>query len=182
MEKKYLDQYDDGNPSTSEDELSDDQLTELVSLVGEVLFRFNKVESDLDILITQVLNNNSYQPGFTVIAELSPIFTKKVSVFKALYGAVIGWLENQELNNLFEKVVEKLYKIKDVRNDIAHANWLGASKTYEVRLRIGSDEKGPYASTKVITPSDIRARISELEDANDLMEQFEEFFSNSIML
>ncbi len=55
MDKKYLDQYDDGNPGALDDGLSDEQLTELVSLVGEVLFNFNKVESDLETPIVWVL-------------------------------------------------------------------------------------------------------------------------------
>ena len=179
MHKKYLDQYDDGNPNEDEG-LTDKQISELTALVGEIIFSFNQLESNLEALIAEAVNGRSHQPGYIVVAELTPIFTKKVSVFKAMYGTFVESLNNTELKELFPKIVGKLYKIKDVRNEVTHANWLRASQKYEVRLKISNDEKGSYAVRKIITPSDLKHRISEIDELLELIERFEELYGNGL--
>lgn len=174
-EDNYLDQYGDGNPGNDENCLTDDQLLALANLIGYTLMFFNGIESQLDKLIANIINNRSHQPGYAVIVELTPVFTKKVSIFRALYGASAEYFDNKELEELFPKVVERLYKIKDIRNEIAHANWIDANKDYEVRLRINSDEKGPYAVIKKITPHDLEQKIKELEAVSEMLGHFESF-------
>ena len=176
-EKIYLDQYDDGNPNIGivEDvSLSEDQRRELQNLIGEIIYSFNALEDDLDRYIANGLNQRSTQPGYTITAELTPVFTKKISVFKSLYGPRVEWTSNKDLNAHFQKLVKDLYKIKDVRNEVAHANWLCASDEYDVRIKIGSDEKGPYAILKKMDPDYLRDKISTMEDISGRLDEFDD--------
>lgn len=169
-EKLYLDQYDDGNPGG---DLNDEQIAELQNLIGEALFNFNSLESSLDRIIAEAVEDRIYQPGYAITSELN-VFAKKVLVFKALVGMLVHALENQELILEFESLWKSLFKLKDFRNDIAHADWLEASSEYEVRLRIGTDEKGPYAIRKKMPPAFLDEKIDEIIATIDKIETFSE--------
>lgn len=181
-EKLYLDQYDDGSPNKGLDDefvLSQEQMTELEGLVGKTLFLFNSLETALDRIIAEAVEERAYQPGYVVTSELS-IFAKKVLVFKALYGMLAHGMQDKEFIKEFELLWKLLFKLKDIRNDIAHADWLEANSKYEVRLRISTDEKGPYAIIKEMPPKFLREKISELEDAIAKVEIFSEHKDNVI--
>lgn len=169
-EKLYLDQYDDGNLAG---DLNEEQIEELQSLVGEALFNFNSLESALDRLIAEAVEERAYQPGYVITSELNA-FAKKVLVFKALCGMMVHAFENKQLMEEFESLWKLLFKLKDFRNDIAHADWLEASSEYEVRLRIGTDEKGPYAIRKKMPPAFLEEKIDELIAAFEKIETFTE--------
>jgi hypothetical protein len=182
-DKEYLDQYDDGNPDIGWDgerALTDEQIKELASLVGFVLFEFNALETNLDWIIAEAINERSHQPGYAITAEMNAVFTKKVLVFKALYGPLVKYSENEELMESFEALCKNLFKLKDVRNKVAHADWLKATNKYEVRLKIATDEGGPYAIRKIMPPEFLAAKIDELEACNENIERFSEL-SNSVL-
>ena len=123
MEKIYLERYEDGDPCsswTTPDCLNDVQVKELYTLIGQAIFMFNSVESSLDYIIADAVNVSSRVPGYVITAETS-VFTKKIALFKSLLGMAVQGYE-QNVTNLFDSVLKNLYKIKDVRNDIAHAN------------------------------------------------------------
>ena len=170
--KKYLEQYDSGDPSMGKDgALSEEQLSMLFPLIGELAVAFNYVESSLDYQIADVVNSRSRQPGYTITAELGN-FTKKILVFRALYGPAIESLQNKKLKETYEKVLEDLFKVKDVRNDVLHANWKDASSLFEVKLRLITDEKGVYSKTEKMDPDFLRGKIGLL---NKLWEELELF-------
>lgn len=181
-EKLYLDQYDDGNPDKGLDDefgLNEKQIAELESLVGKTLFLFNSLETALDRIVAEAIEERAYQPGYAVTSELS-IFAKKVLVFKTLYGMLAHAMQDEQFNIEFEFLWKLLFKLKDTRNDVAHADWLGANNEYEVRLRIATDEKGPYSVRKKMPPVFLQEKISELEDAIARVEIFSEHKDNII--
>lgn len=177
--KKYLEQYDDGNPNL-DSELTDEQIEEIMPLVGNILFLFNSLETDLDRQIAETINGRSHQPGYTVTSELGAVFTKKVSVFKALYGPAVESLENESLSTEFESLWKTLYTVKDIRNEIAHADWLNGSASYEIRIKSSSDEGGPYAITRPMPPDYLKTKIENLEKATEKLEKFGEDFSEAL--
>ena len=119
--KHYLEQYDNGSPTNfTNDEITEEQLPELMELVGNIIFLFNSVEALLDQLIANIINERSHQPGYAVVSELNSVFTKKILVFKALYGPMVEYIKNDDLSKKFEALYTRLFKIKDIRNDITH--------------------------------------------------------------
>lgn len=173
-EKLYLDQYDDGNPVQG---LNEEQIIELQSLVGETLFLFNSLETHLDWIIAGVVHERTHQPGYAITSELN-VFSKKVLVFKALYGMGVDAFEVREFADEFKRLWKLLFKLKDIRNDIAHADWLEATEEYEVRLRISTDEKGPYSIRRKMPPSFLKEKIKELTDAIEKIETFSEHWDD----
>ncbi len=163
MEKIYLEQYEDGDPCSSWVEpgcLSASQIKTLCELIGRTIFLFNSVESSLDYIIADAVNGRSRVPGYAVTSETN-VFTKKIALFKSLIGmAVSGY--GQEVADLHASLVKSLYKIKDVRNDIVHANWMGADKDYRVKLRMSADEGSVYAVIEVISPDRLKSSISNM--------------------
>lgn len=183
QDKLYLDQYDDGNPDLGADDgdsLTEEQVEELQSLIGGVIFQFNALETSLDWIIAEAINDRSHQPGYAITAELSPVFTKKVLVFKALYGPLVQAMERKRLAIEFESLWKSLFKLKDIRNEVAHADWSNASKKYEVRLKITTDEGGPYALRKIMTPDFLTSKIEELENCIQQIERFAEQKDNAL--
>ncbi len=181
-QRHYLEQYDNGDPGLFvSSEIREEQLSELAPLVGETVFLFNSLESDLDRMIANMINERSHQPGYTVVSELSPVFTKKILVLKGLYGPSIQFFDDKELINMFDSLCKRLFKIKDARNEVSHANWLGATDDYEVRLRISTDEGGPYALRKKMDPDYIRRQISELQEIIKSLETFDAKMEEAIM-
>lgn len=179
-EKLYLDQYDNGNPDRGiEDELSitEDQIAELEKLVGETLFLFNSLETALDSAIAEAVHDRTHQPGYAITSELL-VFAKKVLVFKSLYGMLVHSVQNDQLTAEFESLWKQLFKLKDVRNDVAHADWLEATNEYEVRLRIATDEKGPYSIRKKMPPAYLREKIDEIKSAMTNIDIFTEHKEN----
>ncbi len=176
--KTYLEQYDDGNPI--DNLITEEQLEQLMPLVGTILAKFNALETDLDRQIAEAINGRAHQPGYTITAEMSAVFAKKVSVFKALLGIAVSSLDNDALSAEFEPLWKSLYAVKDIRNDIAHADWLNGVSDYRIRIKISSDEKGPYAITRVMTPDYLEAQIESLDKASEKLEKFEESFSNAL--
>ena len=86
--KKYLQQYESGDPCLSWVEpecLSAPQYEELCVQIGRVLFLFNSVESSLDYHIADMISDRSRIPGYVITSELNS-FAKKVAVFKTLIG------------------------------------------------------------------------------------------------
>lgn len=176
-DRRYLDQYDSGDPintselSVDESRLSKKQRSELFPLIGEIIVSFNNVESSLDYLIADAINMRSRQPGYTIAAEV-PVFTKKINLYRALYGPSVEKSGMKEFHGLYASVVRQLFQIKDVRNDVVHANWDDALCTYEVKLRLATDEKGVYTQTKVMTPAFLREKIESLNALWGDMERF----------
>lgn len=180
-EKHYLEQYDNGDPEVrvSEDgvdefELTEDQEDELKQLIGEAVFSFNELESDLDRVIAEIINDRTHQPGYTITAEIGTVFTKKVLVFKSLYGQMAEVFDSEEFKQEFDTLVKLLFSLKDVRNEVVHANWSGASGEYYVRLRHNTDEKGPFALTKRMPPEYLVSTIERLDSAIEKLEVFDE--------
>lgn len=180
-EKRYLEQYDSGDPNfvcndaeITESVLTEEQETEVMQLIGEIIFYFNEMESDLDQTIAEVINNRSHQPGYTITAEVGSVFTKKVLIFKSLCGPMVEIFENDELKTEFEALLTLLFKLKDVRNDVVHANWSAASEEYVVRLRHKTDERGPYALVRAMPPEYLSEIIGNLLKAIESIEVFSE--------
>ena len=173
MERVYLEQYEDGDPCSSWSSpscLSEEQAEELCVLIGQAIFMFNSLESSLDYVIADAVNSRSRVPGYAVTAETS-VFTKKIALFKSLLGiAVVGFTE--EVVELHTSIVKDLYKIKDVRNDIAHANWMSSDENYRVKLRLNTDEEGVYAVIKELSPEVLRASIADMQKVLEELEVF----------
>jgi hypothetical protein len=171
MEKIYLDQYGSGDPGSGwsePDSLSEEQALELYSLIGKAIFMFNSVESSLDYIIADALNGRSRIPGYIVTAETN-VFTKKVALFKCLLGIYVkGYSE--EVSILHTSLVKELYKIKDVRNDIAHANWMASDENYRVKLRLSTDEQGVYAVIETLSPERLLASIDRMQSILENLE------------
>ncbi len=184
-EKRYLGQYDSGDPNLREtedgivtSELDAEQEDEIKHLIGEVVFSFNELESDIDRVIAEIINGRSHQPGYTITAEVGSVFTKKILVFKSLYGQMVEAFANEEFKQEFETLVTLLFTLKDVRNDVVHANWADASAEYEVRLRHNTDEKGPFALIKKMTPTYLFDAVERLDSAIEKLQTFDEHRDN----
>lgn len=180
-EKVYLDQYDNGDPKFhfengkfEESELSEDQDAEIMQIIGELVFFFNEMESDLDRLIAETVNNRSHQSGYAIVAVTGSVFVKKILMFKSLYGQMVDAFKDEEFEKEFNELITLLFKLKDVRNDVVHANWFGADGKYNVRLRIQADEKGPYAIIKKMSPEYLNEMIEKMSTAIDKIEIFDE--------
>lgn len=173
-QKKYLHQYDSGDPFDHEEgvgHISDEQLISLYPLIGELATEFNYVEASLDYLIADIVNDRSRQPGYTITAELGN-FTKKVLVFRSLYGVAVDMLGDEKLLKTYSKIIGDLFKVKDFRNDIIHANWRDANSVYEVKLRLITDEKGVYTKVEKMDPDFLKLKISQLSDLWSDLETF----------
>ena len=171
MEKIYLEQYDSGDPGSGwsePDSLSEEQTTELYSLIGKSIFMFNSVESSLDYIIADAINKRSRIPGYVVTAETN-VFTKKIALFKCLLGMYVQGYDD-EISKLHSSIVTELYKIKDVRNDIAHANWMASDENYRVKLRLSTDEKGVYAIVETLSPEHLNASIARMQSILENLE------------
>jgi hypothetical protein len=171
MEKIYLDQYGSGDPGSGwsePDSLSEEQTLELYSLIGKAIFMFNSVESSLDYIIADALNGRSRIPGYVVTAETN-VFTKKIALFKCLLGMYVqGYSE--EVSALHTSLIKELYKIKDVRNDIAHANWMASDENYRVKLRLSTDEQGVYAVVETLSPEHLTVSIDRMHSILENLE------------
>jgi hypothetical protein len=181
--KLYLEQFDDGNPDIGFDGergLTTEQRNEMEALVGKVLFNFNHLETVLDCVIAEVVNERAYGPGYTITSELNSVFAKKILVFKALYGPAVKYLENKEFSAVFNALWKRLFKLKDSRNEITHADWSNASNEYDVRLRIATDEGGPYAIRRLIKPDQLEALAKELEECAVELEGFSELADTAL--
>jgi hypothetical protein len=180
-EKRYLDQYDSGDPNfrvddhgIHESQLNDEQEIEVKHLIGEIVFSFNELESDLDRIIAEIINQRSHNPGYTITAEVGSVFTKKVLIFKSLYGQMAEAFSNDEFKQEFNDLVTLLFSLKDIRNEVVHANWSGASDKYEVRLRHNTDERGPYALVKAMPPDYLISTIERIDSAIERLAIFDE--------
>ncbi len=164
--KKYLHQYDSGDPFEHEKgvtHISEEQLNEIFPLIGRLAVQFNYVEASLDYHIADIVNPRSRQPGYTITAELGN-FTKKVLVFRSLYGTAVEALGDEELKKAYSKIIGDLFKVKDFRNDIVHANWMDANSIYQVKLRLLTDDKGVYTKVETMNPDFLRSKIDLLSD------------------
>ena len=94
---------------------------------------------------------------------------------------MVEYIKNDDLSKKFEALYTRLFKIKDIRNDITHADWMSASNTYEVRLRISTDEGGAYAIRKVMNPEFLKAQITELEAIVEAVDGFEECKDDAVV-
>ncbi|MFA5876837.1 MAG: hypothetical protein WC880_00530 [Candidatus Paceibacterota bacterium] len=177
--RKYLEQYDSGDPSEAEgDHISEEQLNTLFPLIGELAVVFNYVEASLDYQIADIVNSRSRQPGYTITAELGN-FTKKVLVFRSLYGPAVESVGSPELVKAYGKVVDDLFKVKDIRNDVVHANWMDANSSFEVKLRLMTDENGVFTKTEKMDPAFLRQKIELLNKVWEELEKFSFAWSES---
>jgi hypothetical protein len=173
MEKIYLEQYEDGDPCSSWASpacLTGEQVTELQSLIGEVIFMFNSVESSLDYTIADAVNDRSRIPGYAITAETS-VFTKKIALFKSLLGMSVQSF-NKEVIDLHNSLIKDLYKIKDIRNNVAHANWMSADSEYRVKLRLSTDEGGVFSVVETLSPEVLRLAINNIQKVLENLELF----------
>lgn len=123
--------------------------------IGEFLISFSNLESSLNILIAEIINDSSHELGYQIIKTLT--YNNKVQLSKDLYLRKINSINNEILRkkskNEFERIILYLIELGSFRNKVAHANWLTLDNDGYVRVKIEQDSGGGVEFLKVkITP------------------------------
>jgi len=154
-EKKYetLDQYDF---PYNEEEIIFKKESEYAPAIGELLIDFSNLESALNLLVAEAINNRSHSLGYQVIKSLT--YHNKTILLKSLYLPVISCIPREKLKMRHKKELDMIYRelsnLGDFRNKVVHANWVTLDKYNNVRTKITQDDTGFIQFIKIkITPN-----------------------------
>ena len=152
--KKYeiLDQYDF---PFNEEEIIFIKEAEYSSAIGEFLIYFSNLESALNLLIIEAINDRSHHLGYQIIKSLT--YSNKVKLAKDLYLPQINLIGKEKLKKKqkreFEIIFHTLLTLGEFRNKIVHANWITLDKNNNVRTKIIPNDSGMINFIKIkITP------------------------------
>lgn len=164
-EEKYekLDQYDF---SWNEDEVIFAKEAEYAKTIGSFFISFSALESSLNILVADVINNRSHDLGYHIIKSLS--YNGKIQLARDLYFQLINLIPKEKAKERrkkeFDVIFSKLLGLGQFRNKIAHANWVTLDKKSNVRTKINQDNSGAIQFVKIkITPQIISKYTAQCE-------------------
>lgn len=147
MSKELLEQYD---YALDEDETIFKNINSYSCSIGEFIISFSILESSLNLLISDAINNRGHELGYIIIKNLR--FIDKINLTKDLYTKYANFVSNNKLKIKTEKelklIITKLNEINSFRNKVAHCNWGTLNKSYHVRTKIISDNTGQIEFVK----------------------------------
>lgn len=116
---------------------------------------FSALESSLNMLVAEAINNRSHDLGYQVIKSLT--YQNKVKLAKDLYLNQLSFVSKKQLKERYKRefdiIYKKLLELGQFRNKVAHANWVTLDKNGYVRTKIDLDDSGTIQFIKVkITP------------------------------
>lgn len=160
-----LEQYDF---PWSEDEYIFANKSEYAEAIGDFLISFSNLESALNLLVVEMVNDRSHDLGYKVIKSLG--YANKINLARDLYLPTIHHIPNNKIRerrkNEFEIILKKLNQLGESRNKIAHANWVTLDKNGYVRTKIKSDETGTVQFIRIKITSSIMKKWSGQCDQN----------------
>ncbi len=128
------------------------------SLIGTFIIRWSKLEHELNVAISKVINNGDQKIGYLIIENLTAF--DKIVLFHRLYLE----LENANSKSNAIKLLSLKYKLTELnsfKNSIVHANWQTMSKKGFVRTktRRQDDEGSIEVRNVLIKPVTLRTQI-----------------------
>jgi len=148
-----LDQYD--FPWDQDETIFKDK-SKYPKAIGDFLVCFSNLESALNLLIVDIINDRAHDLGYQVIKTLT--YKAKADLANSLYLSKISCIPNSKLKNKtigeLKLIMGKVIKLNSIRNNIVHANWMTLEKNSRVRVKVTQNDSGrvEFIKTK-ITPS-----------------------------
>ncbi len=140
----------------------DDYLDEKVApLVGMTAIVFNSLESALDFILSDMIDQDNDEIGWVVIKSMS--FSQKTNLLIDLIRANDDWVvkfSKDEISNLRES----LKHAGSLRNSIIHGEWESMSKDYRVKTKINVGDDGVIFKMTEFLYEDLEGDVDFIDD------------------
>lgn len=163
-----LEQYD-----YSDGEFLDKVIGKYSPLLGLFLITFSRLESELNTVIADYINERGHETGFVIIEKITT--SNKIDLFYKLYLRFTLY-KNPIYKVKLKKIKNQLDELNTFRNALVHANWESLNKNGYVRTKIVvDDQEGGVKFRKIeVLPKTIRNKIKEAEKLIDTLFKFQE--------
>lgn len=111
---------------------------ELMPAIGEVVFWFNTLESDIDHILCHYISDRSDQMGIMVVSNM--MYATKIDLFEKFTGELLR-SKSQSIDWLL-KLMSDLRECGSLRNKVVHANWMYTDKDGYTQVKVKLGKQG----------------------------------------
>lgn len=154
------------------DELGDtdeayEYVYELLPLIGEVVFWFNTLESDLDHILCNFISDRTAQKGLFVVANMMyattiDLFERFATDFLRAAGNEPEWLP---------KLISDLRECGTLRNKVVHANWMYTNSEGYTQVKIKVGKRGLEHELTQFTAEALQLIIQKIQSTRELLDR-----------
>ena len=163
--KIYLDDGSFGD--IFDNEISDEKLSEITPLLGEIILEFNQIEDGLDDIIMMLIAEHRNDTSFTIIAKMK--FSQKIELFKDIVLPACRHSHKPDFLLEFESLIAGLKEAAENRNRAVHARWIDADKEFYVRTKIKVDKKGVYGVFFKLDEKTLKKYIKNMQELSEIL-------------
>ncbi len=142
--------------------------------IGLFLIAFSSLESSLDNMLAELINNRSHEPGLRIVKYLN--IRVKINIARDHYSRMVKFAlkGKQKKQKDSEIIFNKLEEISEFRNKIAHGHWVTLEKDGFVRINTKEEKDGSgiYFESVKMTPGVIRKFIRQCESLENKIDIF----------
>lgn len=136
------DQYDD----IDYDEQSLQKILDsLAEPIGSVLVAFSELDHELDLSISEFINERADQLGITVVKSLE--FAQKVELYRDLALSVVIYFD-PDMGHRLKSLRKGLMYMAELRNVVAHAKWISVTRDGYVRSQVRINKESGWPEHK----------------------------------
>lgn len=131
--------------------------------IGYLIIIFSSVEHSINLVISDLISDRSHEPGYQVVSNLR--MNPKISLLETLLNSLMVHSNLTHRKDELTKIIDRLNKLNEFRNKVAHANWTSLKHDGMVRTRIKTNNKlGAVEFINFqITPKILSEQISEAD-------------------
>ena len=157
--KKPLEQY--LHHEINDEEHIQGYLDEALPLVGEVVMTFNGLESDLNSLLCEHINDRTDTAGLLILHKLS--YATKVDLLKRFCDDFHLTLKSTPES--YSNLIEELKVVGKLRNIIVHADWENTEEDGYTYVSLKISNKGLEQEYKQLTQDSLENVVERIEAA-----------------
>ena len=141
------------------------------NLIGTFIINWSKLEHELNVAISNVINDGEHKVGHLIIDNLTAF--KKIELFHRLYLDMEKTTSKSNAINLLS-LKYKLMELNSFKNNIVHANWQTLSKKgfVKTKTRQNEDDGSMEFRNVLIKPVTIRTQIKDVKSVTTALIEY----------
>jgi hypothetical protein len=145
-------------------------LEDIVPLIGDVVFMFNYLESDIDHVVCGEISDRSDLKGLLVFHKM--MYAAKVEVYERIKTESMLML-NLEFPD-FKDLVSQLKECGTLRNRVVHARWHYTDDEGYTHVRFEMGKKGLEHELVQFSRDSLEKILEKIIDTKSWLDEFEE--------
>lgn len=137
---------------------------DLMPSIGEVVFWFNALESDLDHLLCFYISDRSDQKGLLVVSNM--MYATKIDLFERFTADFLRYTLDKP-PDWFPTMVASLKECGTLRNKVVHANWNYTNEDGYTQVKIKVGKQGLEHEMIQFTKESLEEIVAKIMSARD---------------